>query len=115
MKVYVIDNDEVVDNPDGSKSRISFSAIHYESSDFRNDKDLSPEETEWSPDKVILELQHGAKAITGIPIIELARDIHYPDGTSERLETISVAVDVAYALYKHFEEIDQRNPDNLMW
>lgn len=118
MKIYLLDEHENQYSETGLfLYKVATSIIHFESSDFdsSDDEALPPEQVDWTEDKLLLELTYGDKVISGIPGVEIRRDAVYPDGRQERLETLRLDVTTLYALYQHLKDIDESNPDNLMW
>lgn len=119
MKIYLLDDSEHQYSETGLfLYKVVTSIIHFESSDFEsseNNQALPPEEVEWTEEKLLLELSSGDKVISGIPGVEIRREAVHPDGRRERLETLSLDVTTLYSLYQHLKNIDQSNPDNLMW
>lgn len=119
MKTYLLDDSENQYSETGLfLYKVVTSIVHFQSSDFElsdNEQALLPEQVEWTQDKVLLELTCGDKVISGIPGVEIRREAVYRDGRRERLETLSLDVTALYSLYQHLKNIDEFNPDGLMW
>lgn len=119
MKIYLLDDSEHHYSETGLfLYKVVTSIVHFESSDFEssdNEQALPPEQVEWTEDKVLLELTFGDKVVSGVPGVEIRREAVYSDGRPERLETLSLGITTLYSLYQHLKNIDQSNPDNLMW
>lgn len=116
MKIYIIDDNLVYrDENDKLIYRDVFSIIHYESSDFLDPPEIASEKIDWATEKVLLELKHGDKVISGIPGVELVVDRHYADGRIERISSIMQEPAAIYSLYLHLKKIDEENPDEVMW
>lgn len=119
MKTYLLDDSENQYSETGLfLYKVVTSIVHFQSSDFKasdNEQVLPPEHVKWTEDKLLLELSSGDKVISGIPGVEIRREAVYNDGRRERLETLSLDVTTLYSLYQHLKNIDEFNPDGLMW
>jgi len=68
-------------------------------------KDSTPEAGIETPEVLLLEFQLGPiKGILGYRLIE---EKIRPDGSTEVMQEFNLAPDVAYALFKHWEELDK--------
>jgi len=67
--------------------------------------DSTPEATKINnPETLLLELQFNPIAVPGYRLIE---EKTLPNGESKIMQEFLVAPDVAYALFKHWEELDK--------
>ena len=97
MKRVLIDDNQV--HPDGCKM-LTFIEYPGQSPDTAKIAD---------PDVLALELQYAPIGISGYRLVE---EKQLADGSKETTQEFNLAPDIAYALFKHWEDLDRASQSN---